>query len=283
MDSSILENKKKRLVVIVACHNRVNNTRIWLEGLDRECPNNWEIKVIAVDDGSSDGTYEMLSASHLVSNVIHGEGSWFWAKSMSIGLDFAVRNYKFDYVIWANDDTSYYPGSLAYVRDNVLLHPNQVFVGQFVDPTTKQLTYGGQNKKGRHPFKYELVQTKDEGESCDVFNGNFVLFPASTIHNTGPIESRYEHAYADFDYSIRLTKAGYEIQILHKPLGECQGHPDYISRSFSFFERVSFAFGRKGFPYRSQILFLKKFGGTFWIAYFLQPYIRALFGITARK
>ena len=274
--------KTVQVGIIVACHNRIQLTSRWLDSLEQSLPKNWNLTLIAIDDGSTDGTAELLMNSHLVTRVERGNGSWFWAKSMSIAEEILIANFRVDYFLWANDDTAYFQNSLEYVDALLDSYPNSILVGQFIDRATKKISYGGMEKLGRHPFRYRMIETSTEGQKCDVFNGNFVLIPRKICELVGQIDGNYDHGYADFDYSKRAINSGVEIRILHRPLGECSENLVDPSNFSTMKKRLEFLRGKKGMPMKSHIRYLKKFGPFEWPIYILIPYLRAIFGIGPR-
>jgi GT2 family glycosyltransferase len=268
--------------IIVACHNRISLTSRWLDSLGENLPPNWIIKLIAVDDGSRDGTYELLTTSPLVSKVVRGDGSWYWAKSMANAEKTLLADFSIDYILWANDDTVYFPDSLIYVEAMREAHSETVLVGQFIDSKSKLVSYGGMNQAGRHPFRYKMVETKAEGQRCEVFNGNFVLIPIKVRKVVGAIDGRYAHGYADFDYSKRADQKNVVMQILHEPLGECSENLIDPSNFTTIKQRILFLRGKKGMPFKSHVRYLKKYGPIEWPIYIVIPYLRAVFGIRPR-
>jgi GT2 family glycosyltransferase len=271
--------KKVEIGIIVACHNRIKLTSRWLQTLQQSLPINWSLTIIAIDDGSSDGTTEFLMKSPFVTQVVRGDGSWFWAKSMSIAEDILIANFPVDYILWANDDTAYFQNSLEYVDALLDKYPNTILVGQFTDKATKKISYGGMEKLGRHPFRYRMIETSEEGQRCDVFNGNFVLIPTNVQRIIGQIDGDYAHGYADFDYAHRALANHVDIVILHQPLGECSENLVDPSSFATLKQRIQFLRGKKGMPFKSHVRYLKKYGPLEWPIYIVIPYLRAIFGI----
>ncbi len=267
----------------MACHNRMILTSRWLEALDKNLPQNWNLTLIAVDDGSSDGTHQLLASTPIVTRIEKGDGTWFWARSMAHAESILTNHYTIDYIIWANDDTTYFENSLDYVERIRAKNPKTILVGQFKDPITDRISYGGLRKIGRHPFRFKQIETSEEGQGCDAFTGNFVLIPMDAQVRIGNIDGSYQHGYADLDYSNRAKEKSVEIVILHKPLGECATNNIDPSEFSTIRLRVNFLLGRKGMPLKSQIRYLRKFGNFEWPIYVLIPFLRAIFGLKTKN
>ncbi len=272
-----------KIGILVACHNRVNVTSKWLQSLVEQVPENWVVTLIAVDDGSSDGTNELLKSSPIVTQVERGDGSWYWAKSMSRAEYILTENYEFDYLAWVNDDTTYFNNSFTYVDQIREKNPQAILVGQFVDRDTEQISYGGMKKVGRHPFRYRMIETIEEAQECDVFNGNFVLIPRNAHRKIGSIDGKYAHGYADFDYSRRAAANQIKMLILKQPIGECSENLVDPTDFSTVKERIMFLRGRKGMPLKSHIRYLRKYGPIEWPIYIVLPYLRAIFNIKPNR
>ena len=269
------------VAVFVACRNRFDRTKVWLNSLEKEVPGNWDLSIYAVDDGSTDLTFETLVNARFWIDVTRGPGDWFWAKSMSVAENKAFSASGFDYFLWANDDTEYLDGALKYIEQLRSKESSSIIVGKFVDPRDGRITYGGLRKLGKNPFKYQILDENIEVSVCDSFHGNFVLIPTPAAKKIGRIDGEYQHAYADYDYANRAKKLGIRIISPRSPIGTCLENKWDFGDIDKLSVRLKFAFSRKGLPIKSQVRFLRKFGPFFWIRFLIQPYIRAVLGKNA--
>jgi glycosyltransferase involved in cell wall biosynthesis len=102
------------IVALVAAHNRSGLTKRLLRGLENQnLPDNVSIQVVAVDDGSSDSTLEVLRSSPLVKDIHLGDGSLYWAKSMAIAekrafeaINLGKKSDEY-FLLWLNDDVEF--------------------------------------------------------------------------------------------------------------------------------------------------------------------------------
>ena len=112
----------------------------------------------------------------------------------------------------------------------------------------------------------------------DSFNGNFVYIPTQIRLAVGPINSLYQHAYADIDYGYRVVKAGYPIHTMPGIIGtgfeNVISWPHGIRAKFKQFNSVKFN------PTKSQIHFFRSYTGKLWFVtlpfYLLRPFIKIL-------
>ncbi len=262
--------------VVIASHNRQASTRSSIESLNKSAKDIWECQFVVVDDGSSDGTLTMLESMELKMNVISGDGSWFWAKSMSVGMNSIPSNT--EYVLLLNDDVVVHDSAVKTVEVYRNRHTNTILVGQLCDQEKNFITYGGLRRIGRHPFRTALVHARDDVNSADTFHGNFVLVPITVIKEIGSIDGSYAHAYADFDYGYRAKKHDIDILVIPNFVGTCESNSNSYGSPRNLIEFLKI-FSRKERPLMSQIRFAFRHGGVEWPIYVLSGYIVPLFRI----
>ena len=262
----------------MAVHNRWGMTREILTKLD-DIPSNIELCIHVVDDGSSDSTHTEMKNYPKVS-YFRGNGDLFWAKSMKVAQD-SVSD-KVDYILWLNNDVILNMDFYARILQSINDFPKSILVGQTSDPITKQITYGGLKRRGRHPHRLEKIHAQTDYIEADTFCGNIVLVPNSINKAVGGIDGEFEHGYADYDFGYRAKKNGHSIVVIPGFLGTCSENPNLIlnkSRS----KVLGMLFSKKYLPFRSQVRFCMRHGGPEWPVYVLAPYLRALLGIKKYK
>ena len=81
------------IAALITCHNRCEKTKRCLSSLLTVMP---ELKVYVVDDGSTDGTSEMVNTLFPGVTVLKGDGNLFWSRGMYVAWIEAVkRNYDY--------------------------------------------------------------------------------------------------------------------------------------------------------------------------------------------
>jgi GT2 family glycosyltransferase len=238
----------------------------------------FKIELIVVDDNSTDGTQEMLQRvkqeyeNAMDIRIIEGSGNWFWSKSMSVCEQYVSVGTTGS--LWLNDDVDLYPTAFEKLNDFIDQSPRTIFVGQCYDPLKKRLSFGGYKSTHRNPMKITRVVALDRAQLLDTFCGNFVYIPSDIAAFIGGIDGEYEHGLGDLDFGYRATRAGVVALAMPGFIGECT--KDELPKLQSRIQIIRFWNSRKKSPMRSQIRFLRKFGGALWPLWFVAPYVRIL-------
>ncbi len=231
-----------------------------------------------MDDGSCDGTSEAASAVSDRVDVIRGDGSLYWARSMQLAEQRALAREP-DFLLWLNDDVVLYPDALrTLLGAEAPSKGSRIVVGSVVDPETGNPTYGGVDRVDWHPMRYKLVTSNNcEPRHCATFNGNVVLVPRPVYRRVGGIDGRFAHAFADFDYGLRTRALGFELVATGSAVGTCprgsQAAP-WSAPSLSLATRYRLIFGRKEAPIGSSVRYLRRHGGPLWPFYLLATYLK---------
>ncbi|MCC5888297.1 MAG: glycosyltransferase family 2 protein [Gammaproteobacteria bacterium] len=216
------------IVALATCHNRrektvaaVNAMSAWLEGLKVDA------RVVIVDDGSTDGTGEAIRSGFPAVEVIEGNGSLFWAGGMRHGWDRAVSAVPPDFLIVFNDDVELdIDGMMAAWVEAVALSASSsvpfLLTGACRDRRRGSVAYGGVRRVSRwHPLRFSPVEPNGRVQSCDTCNMNFTIIPRDALDLIGFLDPGFVHARADFDYGLRLRRAGGEVRLAPHYVGAC--------------------------------------------------------------
>ena len=189
-----------RVVALIACHNRRDNTVACLESLFADELDGLEVSAVLVDDGSTDGTSDAVRSRFRDVEIVPSDGSLYWARSMALAEKCAAAHSP-EYLLWLNDDVVLYETALATLLSAAADHgAARIVVGYTLDPASGVPSYGGANRVDWHPLRFRLVTpVAGESTSSDTFNGNVVLVPKEVYEAVGGIDGSFEHAFADFD------------------------------------------------------------------------------------
>jgi GT2 family glycosyltransferase len=225
------------IAVLLTCHNRKETTVQCLRALfASEIPQDIDLHVYLVDDGSTDGTSDAVKFEFPEVRVISGDGNLYWNRGMYLAWDTAAQSMDYDFYLWLNDDTTLHTDSLSvFLRNSESLQHNAIVVGStnsLVDESV--ITYGGRT------FSGELIKPTHEPFLCSYFNGNIVLIPKYVFEKIGMNDPYFHHALGDFDYGLRASKMGVKSYVATGILGLCDlphSLPKWCDPQISFRKR----------------------------------------------
>jgi len=204
----------------LACHNRRQLTHQCINSLEEFFPSNWSKSYVVTDDGSCDGTSEMLNSLELNVRIVQGNGKWFWAKSMNQAM--LKIEAPSDVVLLINDDVHLDSKNFPELFKVSVNNPNAVLVGQTRSRLNGDVTYGGFLRTSRHPLRLMRLEAINVPVEIETFNANFVWIPWNIFLEAGPLDGKFSHSLADIDYGYRLGNMGIEILAIPGNIGVCE-------------------------------------------------------------
>jgi len=265
------------VALIMASHNRAELTEHCVRSILQQLTGDYQVRVWVADASSNNDTRNRLSNVDGPVSVEPLPADWFWAQSMS---HVEVRALEEDpqILVWINDDVALEDGALARLISVWEARPeksNTVVVGS-MRGAEGSITYGG-IRLGYPVTRWEHITPSSGPISADAANGNLLLIPTELLRRVGGLDSVFEHSYADFDWTLRATRAGAEIIVAPGWYGLCERNPvgdSYQAPSITLAERYRRVLHRKGLPWRSHYRYLRRHAGPIWPALFAYPYLR---------
>jgi GT2 family glycosyltransferase len=247
------------VAVLVTSHNRVEATLRCFQALFESVPPNVKLSVWLVDDGSTDGTFVRVSDTYPEVHILRGDGNLYWARGMAMA-EGAASTIEPDFYLWLNDDVVFNFDGLSKLINQANENPECVIVGALKEPKANVVSYGALRRIDWHPLRFRRVNSLNESNfDFSTFNGNCVLIPRQVHDSVGLIDPRFQHAYADIDYGLRVVQSGNKIQQTPTFVGQCARNLD--TNFQGIVQEIKSSFSKKGRPIKSQSIILLKHGG----------------------
>ena len=200
-----------RIAALLTCHNRKEKTHDCLLSLDK-IKTRHELVIYLTDDGSTDGTSEMISSEFPHVHLIHGDGNLFWSRGMYAAWKEALKG-NYDFYLWLNDDVILYPYFLDESMEcEKLLGGHSIITGLIEDATHCKIIYGGSDSSKKR------IQATGKPEPVRNMNGNVVLVPKCVVDKIGIIDPRFHHDLGDVDYGLTASKNGIGVYTTRKAI-----------------------------------------------------------------
>jgi len=209
-----------KFAVLLTCYNRKDKTQKCLENLfQQELPKGSDVQVFLSDDGSSDGTSEMVKTTFPSVHLIKGNGTLYWNGGMDLAWKSALEFDSFDFYIWLNDDTFLLPMAILKIHETFtrLIEPGIITAACRI-PGTNDFSYGGWSG-------FEPIIPNGEIQEVILTSGNFVLIPSGVVDTIGTLSPKFTHYLGDYDYGLRAIEAGFNCYTTAEYLAECHTNP----------------------------------------------------------
>ena len=207
--------------VIILNWNRAEDTAECVDSvLKMDYPNH---KVVVVDNGSADGSPEVLRTRFPTIEVIANGVNLGCAAGNNIGIEHALRR-KADYVFLLNNDTIV---DRALLRELVIVgevNPQVGILGPkiyyYEDPD--RIWFVGAN---RNPIAFTVINRalgkKDKGQFDQAREVGFIcgagmLVKREVWERIGLLDTRYFMYYEDSDFCVRAKASGYKLLYVPK-------------------------------------------------------------------
>ncbi|MCO5236771.1 MAG: glycosyltransferase family 2 protein [Chitinophagaceae bacterium] len=282
----------KKVAVLITCHNRKNKTIVSLDALKKSIEYsdlNVKFDVYVVDDGSTDGTSAAILAHFPKTNIIVGNGNLFWAGGMRLAWSSALSS-KPCYYLLLNDDTFLFENSIdKLLRTSMEYYKKRfkhaILVGSTVDTQKKLVTYGGRKLYSKNKPESFLIKDNDELVECDLANANIMLVPHEIVKRIGILSDKYTHSIADYDYTLRARKFGFQVLVHPGTMGTCEfDHgKNWMPVNSRLKERIKYLRSPKGLSYKEYLYFIRKHFPLNLPSAFTKLWIKTLFPIVYDK
>lgn len=198
----------EKIYIFLPVHNRREITRRFIHCLKVQTHQNYHL--ILIDDGSCDGTAEMVQEIISSLTVLRGKGCWWWAGSLQKGYEWLKKSEAAptDVVLIANDDTEFeadfFEKGILSLRQN----PDALVLSSCFDMKSRELIESGVHvdwskrtfSPARSPNEINCLST------CGLF-----MYAADFIKVNGFKPLLLPHYLSDYEFSVRAHRKGMRL------------------------------------------------------------------------
>lgn len=203
----------QNLYIVIPVYNRKEFTEDCLLSLKGQIPMD---RIIIVDDGSTDGTKEMLAAKFPEVIVLSGDGNLFWTAATNMGIRRALE-LGAEYVMTLNNDTIATEDFVAKMMDGAKQRPFSLIGALDLDVKTKKPNYGGEIINWTLAKSTYLLDHLSESEQhglheVSLYPARGLLIPRKVFETVGLFEEKLlPHYIADYDFTHLARRNGFPV------------------------------------------------------------------------
>ncbi|MFK5938708.1 MAG: glycosyltransferase family 2 protein [Sulfurimonas sp.] len=202
------------IYIITPVFNRKKFTRNYLIALDKQT--NKDFKIIIVDDGSNDGTVEMIEKEFSDVVLLKERGNLWWAEATNIGVRYALEH-DATYIMTLNDDTVPFEDYIENIYKGIIEKPNALHGAFAINILNNEPVFGGEIlnwKTGKYEDVLSTIPKESQNglKEVNVFPGRGLVIPAKVFKDIGYYDSKnFPQTVADLDFTCRAFTYGYKI------------------------------------------------------------------------
>ncbi len=209
-----------KLAVVIPVFNRRTYLKNCLLSFRKQSFKNH--KIIVVDDGSTDGTKEMLAIDFPEIFIISGNGDLWWTGSINKGIKYAIKKYSaLKYILVINDDLEIKEDYIQNLVNSCEKNPMSLIGSVTVDIESPDIIhYGGEYINPVTAKRKVLNKGKNLSDfkaktliKVSRLTGRGVLIPVSVFNKIGFYDDKHFKQCGDTEFTVRAKNSGYELLV----------------------------------------------------------------------
>jgi GT2 family glycosyltransferase len=217
-------NSPIKIGAVIPTFNRATSLRTILACLQEQRPGAHLITTIpiVVVDGSTDGTLDMLAAEFPTAAIVHGDGNWWYTRSINEGIQKA-RQLNCNYILTLNDDLTFSPTYIdTIVTDHLAAGPDSVIGSVSLSATTPRvITFSGVSaitstlKEYNYLPKFSPISEDNLSgiKPSIVLSGRGILYPIAIFDRFGLYDEHLVQYSSETDFTYAISRNGIPVMI----------------------------------------------------------------------
>jgi len=213
----------KRIGIIIPTFNRKDCLHTLLTMIQQQQHDGFTFFTIIANDGSSDGTSEMLATDFPDVIEVKGSGNWWYTQSINEGLQEFMKH-DADYALTLNDDIELKNDYLQHIFDASQQFDQPILMGSVsvTSDAPNRITFSGIKKivwwRSKHqyyhtPFQEVNWKALTGIHPSVVLPGRGILIDRRILEIIGPFEKKLIQYGSDDEFCLRAAKKGFGVYV----------------------------------------------------------------------
>jgi len=227
----------------------------------------FSIAVYLTDDGSTDGSSELISHLFPEVNILQGSGDLYWVGALRNSWKEALKS-EYDGYLLLNDDTNV---TESFFTEIIKTHEfsisnygcGGIYIGSTKDIEANETSYGGAIFTNRFLFKYKKLDPNNTIQKCELANANIMFVTSDTYNKIGMLSADYIHVIADYAYTLTAKKHNIPVLMTAVYCGICSKNIDKGATrrllAMRLKERIKYLYHPLGLAFQDNLNFMKSF------------------------
>ena len=212
------EATHSKIYIVLPVFNRKLWTKRFLHCMREQTFRNFD--VIVVDDGSTDGTTQLVSSEFTEAKLLRGDGNLWWTGAINLGIRYAISQASMtDAILVINDDIEVYPNYVETLHRLWKSMPRTLIGSVLVDIENPEVIYNGGNMINWWSAKMTALNRgerlanfdKEHHVDVSVLTGRGTLIPVQVFYDIGLYDDKHFQQCGDTELPVRAKKAGYRL------------------------------------------------------------------------